>query len=222
MIVYQVKGGIMKKILIPLLLAAFAAQAAPVLVEAYQQESIFIPDESPDTVDAIELNFAVDTACIVQFSTGAKITVGRGWLELDGDSLSPIIETGFGVQTLSTAYSYLMPAGEHTVIFKFNGGYASSSVCAYGYLQALIFLPDTSSAVAEPPLETRGLSPLSASIVSRGPYVNVAGATELVDATGRVIENAIENDKVYLSNLSTGTYFAQDGERTVVKIVKIQ
>jgi len=59
-------------------------------------------------------------------------------------------------------------------------------------------------------------------IVSSGPYVNVAGATELVDATGRVIENAIEDNKVFISNLPTGTYFARNGDRTVVKIVKVE
>ena len=59
-------------------------------------------------------------------------------------------------------------------------------------------------------------------IVSAAPYVSVSGATELVDATGRVIENAITDDKVYLSNLPTGTYFARNEERTIVKIVKVQ
>jgi len=59
------------------------------------------------------------------------------------------------------------------------------------------------------------------SLISSGPYVNVSGATELVDATGRVIENAIEDDKVYISNLPTGTYFARNGEQTIVKIVKV-
>ncbi|MBA7644444.1 hypothetical protein ES703_52188 [subsurface metagenome] len=59
-------------------------------------------------------------------------------------------------------------------------------------------------------------------IVSSGPYVNVAGASELVDATGRVIENAIEDNKVFISNLPTGTYFARNGERTIVKIVKVE
>ena len=59
-------------------------------------------------------------------------------------------------------------------------------------------------------------------IVSSAPYVNVAGATELVDASGRVIENAISDDKVFISNLSTGTYFARDGDRTIVKIVKVE
>jgi len=37
-----------------------------------------------------------------------------------------------------------------------------------------------------------------------------------------VIEGAIENDKVFISNLPTGTYFARSEERTVVKIVKVE
>lgn len=59
-------------------------------------------------------------------------------------------------------------------------------------------------------------------IVSSGPYVNAPGASELVDASGRVIPNAITEDKVYLSNLPQGTYFARNGERTIVKIVKVE
>jgi len=37
-----------------------------------------------------------------------------------------------------------------------------------------------------------------------------------------MIENAITDDRVSISNLSQGTYFARNGERTVVKIVKVQ
>lgn len=59
-------------------------------------------------------------------------------------------------------------------------------------------------------------------IVSSGPYVNVAGATELVDASGRIIEDAISEDKVFISNLPTGTYFARNEDRTIVKIVKVE
>jgi hypothetical protein len=43
-----------------------------------------------------------------------------------------------------------------------------------------------------------------------------------VDASGRVIENAIEDDKVFISSLPQGTYFARNGERTIVKIVKVE
>lgn len=99
-------------------------------------------------------------------------------------------------------------------------GYGAN--CQKAYLQALIFLPDTATAIAEQPTsdaEPRGNTP---SLISSGPYVNIAGATELVDASGRVIENAIEDDKVYLSNLPTGTYFARNADRTVVKIVKVE
>ena len=59
-------------------------------------------------------------------------------------------------------------------------------------------------------------------IVSAAPYVNAPGATELVDASGRVIPNAITEDKVYLSNLPQGTYFARNEDRTIVKIVKVE
>ncbi len=44
----------------------------------------------------------------------------------------------------------------------------------------------------------------------------------MVDATGRVIEGAITDDRVSINALPQGTYFARDRERTVVKIVKVE
>ncbi|MEA3311777.1 MAG: T9SS type A sorting domain-containing protein, partial [candidate division WOR-3 bacterium] len=98
-----------------------------------------------------------------------------------------------------------------------------TATCRDGYLQALIFLPDTSTnAVAEQPMSDAEPPATTPSLISKGPFVNVQGATELVDATGRVIENAIEDDKVFISSLPQGTYFARNGERTIVKIVKVE
>lgn len=118
-------------------------------------------------------------------------------------------------------YSYPLSSGPHNVHFKLTNLVAGGSAdCSDAYLQALIFLPDEPSAVAEPP-PGDNLQSQVRSVVSQGPYVNVAGATELVDASGRVIENAIVAERVQISTLPTGTYFARDGERTVVKIVKV-
>jgi len=123
------------------------------------------------------------------------------------------------------AYTYLLGTGNHTISLEMTNERGSyRATCYNAYLQALIFLPDIPSAVAEPPgePEPRGLSPLPASIISKGPCVNVQGATELMDASGRVIEGAIEDNKVFIANLPPGTYFAHSGDRTVVKIVKVE
>lgn len=85
----------------------------------------------------------------------------------------------------------------------------------FWYVEPLSGIEEPSQPDAQPVVSTP-------SLISQGPYVNVTGATELVDASGRVIENAISDEKVFISNLPTGTYFARDGERTIVKIVKVE
>jgi len=206
------------------LLVAASLSAAPVLVEAYNEETITIPENKRDTVTLVELSFSVDTSCYVQFTAGGLTSFQTQMLlELDGNYLFPaaIVQ---GSTTLSAliVYTYLIAPGEHTVRLKGIGLIRDPSTFYNGYLQALIFLPDEGSAVAEPPPEPGGVSPLPASIISKGPYVNVEGATELVDASGRVIENAIEDNKVFISNLAPGTYFARNEDRTIVKIVKVE
>ncbi len=214
-------------ILLTLLFAAAPLSAAPVLFEAYQEGYISIPPDERDTLTVAEVSFSVDTACYVQLAVGGIAQFAKVWCEVDGESLppvAPIAATTFS-EWFNITYSCLLAAGEHSISLRL-ANYRNSSyptVLRDAYLQALIFLPDTATgAVVEQPMSDAQPSTNTPSLISRGPYVNVAGATELVDATGRVIENAItEDDKVYISNLPTGTYFARDGERTIVKIVKV-
>ena len=200
-----------------------ALSAAPILFEAYQEGQIYIPEGEDGEFTVAEVSFSVDSTCYVQFATGGQGRLVEVWLELDGEDLHPVLHVGSIEGFINITYTYPLDPGDHTISLRAANWYNVSdpTTCKNGYLQALIFLPDTSSAVAEQPMsdaEPRGNTP---SLISKGPYVSVAGASELVDATGRVIENAITEDKVYISNLPTGTYFARDGERTVVKIVKV-
>ncbi len=221
----------MRKVLVAVLVLYFLAvglQAAPLLVEAYQEGQISIPVGQDDTTKVVELSFSVDTSCYVQFTVGCRARYARLWLELDGDSLPPgavAITNQTVKESLCFVYTYLLDAGNHVITLEvanyYNG--PSATICTDSYLQALIFLPDTATgAIAEQPAgdvePTEGMT----SVISRGPYVTVTGATELVDASGRVIENAITDDKVSINALPQGTYFARDDERTVVKIVKVQ
>jgi len=218
----------MKKVLLAalgLLVSVGVAGAAPVLFEAYQEGTITIPGDKIDTVTVVELSFSVDTSCYVLFTAGGVAKRAKTFLCLDGNNLFPksLLAEVTG-SSFHIVYSYPLSSGPHNVRFKLTNLVAGGSAdCSDAYLQALIFLPDTATgAVAEPPVgdaEPRGNTP---SLISKGPYVNVAGATELVDATGRVIENAIEEGKVFISNLPQGTYFARNGERTIVKIVKVE
>lgn len=179
-----------------------------------------------DTVTVVELAFSVDTSCYVLFTGGTVSHLAKIFLQVDGTNLFP--EAGISTNQASgihISYTYSFEPGDHNVHLQLTNiktGWPAD--CFNAYLQALIFLPDEPGAVAEQPPEpeTRGLSPLPVSIISQGPFVHVEGATELVDATGRVIENAIEDDKVFISNLPPGTYFTRSEERTVVKIVKVE
>jgi len=133
---------------------------------------------------------------------------------------------GFGGPVSFTmVYSYLLEPGEYTASLRIAHHYIArnyTATCKNAYLQALIFLPDTATgAVAEQPMSDAEPLPNTPSLISKGPFVHAPGATELVDASGRVIEGAISENKVYISNLPTGTYFARDGDRTIVKIVKV-
>ncbi len=204
-------------------LAASSLVAAPILVEAYQEGTITIPEDKIDTVTAVELSFSVDTTCYVLFTAGALVAPAKMFLQLDGSNLYPIsMAHGNPAGGSHITYTYLLTSGAHTIHLKATNTMGGVRVVCYNaYLQALIFLPDTATAIAEQPTSDAEPLPNTPSLVSKGPFVHVAGASELVDATGRVIENAIEEDKVYISNLPTGTYFARDEDRTIVKIVKV-
>jgi hypothetical protein len=219
----------MKKVLLAalgFLVSVAALSAAPLLIEAYQEGQIYIPEGESGEFTVVEISVSLDSACYVQFVTGGNAVYSKSWLEMDNDSLPFVIygsTNRYWPGWVNLTYATLVEPGEHTVSLLVSAVYDDVGPTTFreGYLQALIFLPDTATAVAEQPVsdaEPRGNTP---SLISKGPFVHVAGASELVDATGRVIENAIEDDKVFISNLPTGTYFARDADRTVVKIVKV-
>ena len=215
----------MKKLLLAAiaLLVAADLSAASVLIEAYNEETITIPSDKMDTVTLVEISFSVDTSCYVLFTAGGLADVAKMLLRLNGDNLFPIAYVEeYAASSIHIVYTYSLSPGNHTIHLRItNGRGGSRASCRDAYLQALIFLPDTATAIAEQPVGDAQPTGNTPSLISQGPYVNVAGATELVDASGRVIENAITDERVYLSNLPQGTYFARDGDRTIVKIVKV-
>jgi len=217
----------MKKVLIftTVFVTASVSAVTPVLFEAYQEGTIVVQPGGSDSVLVLDLTFSVDSSCYVHFSAGGLSALGRFWLELDGEKQVPeerLAGTSH-IEGFNMDYSYWLSPGEHSMSLKITSHFNQTdpSTCEQAYLQALIFLPDGGGAVAEQP-EVEPASDAVTSVVSRGPYVTVTGATELVDATGRVIENAIEEDRVSINSLPQGTYFARNEERTVVKIVKVE
>jgi|GEM_PF-2169869 len=213
-------GGIIKAALA--LLAAASISAAPVLIEAYQEGVIMILPF--DTVPVVELSFSVDTSCYVLFTAGGLADWTTMILRFDGTDLFPVaMVREQHPSSIHIVYTYPLNTGDHIAHLRVAGtGSSFQGRCYNAYLQALIFLPDTATAVAEQPVGDSQPSVNTPGLISKGPFVHVAGASELVDATGRVIENAIEDNKVFISNLPQGTYFARDGERTIVKIVKVE
>lgn len=211
-------------IALTLLFAAAPLSAAPVLVEVYWEGWITTLPDKVDTVTVLELSFSVDSSCYVLFTGGVVSRSAKIFLQADGTNLFPETSlSGYDACGIHLNYTYPLAPGNHNTYlqltnFKLNW----LADCYEAYLQALIFLPDTPSTVAEQPEGGGQPTGSTPSLISKGPFVHAPGATELVDATGRVIENAIEDNKVFISNLPTGTYFARDGERTVVKIVKVE
>ncbi len=216
----------MKKILFTMVFLGLtlSINATPLLVEKYQIGSISFPSDEFKTLTVLELSFSIDTACLVQFSTGGFASLAKLWLDLDGDSLPPalLVRAGGADGPMPITYSYLLTKGNHIVSLMLANYSAPGNytLCKSAYLQALIFLPDSASAVAEQPAIEPG-KPLTSAVISRGPYVSAPGASMVVDAAGRVMENVLSQDKVYISDLPAGTYYAKDKERTVVKIVKV-
>lgn len=215
-------GGLRGRGIVLLLLFAVSLSAAPVLFEGYSEETVIIPEGEVDTVAVVELSFSVDTTCYVLFTAGGIASQARIFLQLDSSNLFPAsIVRGAATYSTHITYTYPLGQGEHTIRLMLTINTSSvSAVCYNAYLQALIFLPDEPGAVAEQPPGENPL-PQARSVVSQGPWVSAPGATELVDATGRIIENAIVADRIQISTLPAGTYFARDRERTIVKIVKV-
>jgi len=220
----------MKKVLfvaMMMLVSVGVAGVTPLLVEAYQEGTITIPEDETDTLTVVEVSFSVDTSCYVLFTAGGQAKLAKLWLELNGDKLPHEVrltsDEHAGALTFDINFTYPLDPGEQTISLCVTDYYPDASTrCLDSYLQALIFLPDTATgAVAEQPMSDAQPTGNTPSLISKGPFVHAPGATELVDASGRVIENAITDERVYLSTLPTGTYFARNGERTIVKIVKV-
>ncbi len=219
----------MKKcnIAVVFLVLAASLSASPILFEATQQGKIEVPAPQ-DLFDTtvVELNFSLDQDCYAMFVVSGFGRSAKCWLTLDGDTFTP--PTLFGISAvlwvdpIAINRVGLVNSGNHTVSFHFETFYntSGSAVCDSVLVQALVFLPDSGGAVAEQSAVEPGVR--TASVISQGPYVSAPGASELVDSSGRIIENAIQDGRVQIYSLPPGTYFAKSEERTVVKIVKVE
>lgn len=202
--------------------------ATTVLYETNQQGKIEIPaGEFLFDTTVVEIDFSVNQDCFAEFIAGGFARSAEYWLTLDGDTFTApayfgIISSNAWAEPIVINRAGFVSVGDHTISFHFESVDRSSGtiLCEGIFLQALIFLPDSGGAVAEQPAVEPGVQ--TASVISQGPYVCAPGASELVDSSGRIIENAIQDGRVQIYSLPPGTYFAKSEERTVVKIVKVE
>jgi len=202
-------------ILLTVLLAAGAVLGAPRVVEAFQ-EGNFTPSFEPQPV--VNLDFSLDTACVVQFMVGGIITGGgagiaRAWVKLDGDSLPPSTQQAY---IASFLFGYTpptpLPEGGHTLTLMASGG--EDSDCESAYLQALIFEPDEPSAVVELPVNDTPES-RAERVYRVGDLIEVKTLDAAVyDASGRLVERPMG----CFAPESSGVYYLT-GEERIRKIV---
>ncbi|MBD3286879.1 hypothetical protein GF359_09610 [candidate division WOR-3 bacterium] len=206
--------GYIKRTFLILLVTAFVLNASTVSVEAYYSEELTEIPESRQTETAVQLTFSIDTSCLVQFSANGRCLVHPGWLELDRDSMPALLEVRAGTGPVPIVYTYCLHPGEHTLAYMMRGDFTtdttSTSPCGECCIQARIILPDAATdADAE-----------SAPSLSRESYVTSPGATQVADSSGRALEGVLNEDRISISALPQGTYYAKKEDRTVVKIVK--
>jgi len=211
--------------LLALLSIALGAHATQVLLETHQEGVLTIPEKQSQSFDVVSLGFSTDTACCVQFSIGGHAQFARIWLVLDGSDLPPTLDPCSWKDFWGFTYSYLVAAGEHSVVLKFENSrnINDPSTCQDYYLQALIFLPDEPSAVAERPDQPHGDEAVTTrSVLATGAWVSAPGATELWDASGRKVSDVPQDGRISLQELADGTYFARNAEQTILKVVRVQ
>ena len=203
-------------ILLTVLLTAGAVLGAPRVVEAFQETVIsFEPNKRNSSVVA-ELNFEIDTACVVQIVTGGRMTICKGWLKINSDSLPMLIETTGGWQSPSITYFYQALPGFHEIEFIVYGGYDTyaTSICRNGYLQACIFEPDEPSAVVELPVNDTPES-RAERVYRVGDLIEVKTLDAAVyDASGRLVERPMG----CFAPESSGVYYIT-GEERIRKVV---
>ena len=211
----------MKKALIILTLMALGVSTAfggSILYETHIEDSLNF--EGQNIYEVLELEFTTDQPSIVSITYGWSIGYAQScrlfyWLTCNGDSL--VMTTSLGQFT--STYMTELESGTYTLglmgYFGYLGGYVINP-----RLQVLILYNDSVPSVSEtPPQPTPTENP---SIISCGPSVTVPGCSEVVDIAGRKVDCEINDDRIMINSLSSGTYFAKTNNNRVVKITKLQ
>jgi len=210
----------MKKALTILTLMALGVSVVfgeSILYETHIEDSLGLSGQAIYKV--LELEFTTDQPSIVSITYGCfEARQGTNyalyWLTYNGDSLG-----------MSTSWNSL---GTNTYMTELESGtYTWELMGKFGYtgfvinprLQVLVLYEDAPSVTEAPPQSTPTENP---SILSCGPSVTVPGFCEVVDIAGRKVHCEIIEDRIMVSSLSSGTYFARGSEGRITKIVKLQ
>lgn len=214
------------KRLILLTLIASMAFAGQVLLEDIQAGENPVSEESIDCTIA-GVSFTTEDEAVVMITTKCQfidIYPPGSWLEIDGDSIA-VTTSSDGVYVFSDTYMTALPAGNHTIEFHGktirNGTIPDPEPRLRNvYLQVLIMTPDDSQ-VMEKPDNPHGDNPRS--VISYGSPLSISGVEAIYDIIGReVTEAMITADRVNVSSLPQGQYFAhrEDGGTTKITVVK--
>jgi len=135
------------------------------------------------------------------------------WLNLNG---TPLNMSSCSYDNTPNFMTYL-EAGSYTLDFIVKG--ATGDTIVNPMLQVLVLYEDAPSVTEAPPQSTPTENP---SILSCGPSVTVPGCSEVVDISGRKVDCEVNNDRIMVNSLSSGTYFAKTDNGKTVKITKLQ
>ncbi len=212
------RGGKMRRLTLLSLVASFAF-AGQVLVEDYTEGT----KPMPFTQDSVlaQVVFTLDTNAMVLVTTGGiSKNPCASWLRQNSDSISISTLQFMAGQYWSHARSQVLNLnkGSYTIGFHMRNTDAENYM-QNAILQVLIFLPDKQEAVMETPTNP---GEVPKSIISTGSPVTIDGVIAIFDATGRKVENCISIDRLDVSSLNAGQYFAtsEGGHTTRVTVIK--
>jgi len=208
----------MKKALTILTLMALGVSTAYggiFMVEDYTEDTLDFP--TPGTYKLASVTFQLDQFSIATVVTGGERYGGSSlhvWLVLDENSLGTSICRWYE----TPSFMMELETGIHTLDFMIHTN-ESNGGAVNPRLQVLVLYNDAPSVSETPP----NITPIEIStILSQGPSVTVPGCSEVVDIAGRKVDCEVNDDRIMVNSLSSGTYIARGSEGRITKIVKLK
>jgi hypothetical protein len=210
------------------------------LVEDYVSGDVEF-DPGPD-VTVATVSFTVDREAMISISIGGPLRYdytqgssnihpaiyGCSWISMNGIKQ----DYSVGSPEVNGSFVFTLEPGSYQFELKINAmndnifyykppDYTETAFTIHNpRIQALVILSDTAGgAVAESPPEYEDPHPRS--LVASGPSVSIPGCLKLSDIAGRTVDCEINDDRIMISSLPKGTYFAQTSDQRTIKIVKM-